>query len=162
MGAHITVENEHIFGRVGGEPVGNLVVTASELTATEIKSDEVPWLIDEIPILIVAMARANGTSRIRGAEELRVKESDRLTAIARLLDCLGVRYTEYPDGIDIEGKSEWAGGELASGGDHRIAMSAAVAGLLCEKGMKVADTACVATSFPGFAQELQKLGASIA
>lgn len=161
MGAHITYRDCHSLGQSGGEQIGSLEVESSELVATDIMSEEVPWLIDEIPILSLAFARANGTSRIYGAEELRVKESDRIAAIAKLLNALDVSYQEYPDGLAICGKSDWKGGQIDSHGDHRIAMTGAIAGLLATDGMKVDHADCVATSFPNFIELLHSLGAPI-
>lgn len=164
MGASIEIVTQKFLSHSGsadGEITGSLRIKTSDLTATTIEASEVPGLIDEIPILALAMARAKGVSRIRGAEELRVKESDRLKRVSELLAILGVTHTEYQDGLDIEGSDTWQGGEMASDGDHRIAMTAAIAGLLARQGMRVRDVECVATSFPSFLETLQKLGAPI-
>jgi 3-phosphoshikimate 1-carboxyvinyltransferase len=109
----------------------------------------VPDMIDEFPILFVAAAAASGTTRISGAAELRVKESDRIAVMARGLRALGVRIEETPDGAVIDG-GRFGGGEVDSAGDHRCAMSFAVAGLIADGEIHIADCANVATSFPGF------------
>lgn len=158
MGAylHYTVETE-----MAGEPVGTIAVKASPLWATDIDSHEIPWLVDEIPILAVAAARAKGETRIRGAAELRVKESDRIQTIGDLLTTLGVSFTPHSDGIDIRGASEWQGGAVSTAGDHRIAMAAAIAALLCRDELRIDDTDCIQTSFPNFFATLTGLGVKI-
>lgn len=140
-----------------GEPTGEVTVRASELRATTVGGPLIPRLIDEIPVLAVAAACARGRTEIRDAGELRVKESDRLAALARELSRLGARVTEQPDGLVVEGAARLTGARVASGGDHRIAMALAVAGLVAEGETVVEDAACIATSFPGFADDLNAL-----
>lgn len=154
MGARVSVDEDH----GGVEPVGRVTAQSSELRSADIEAEEVPLLIDELPIWALAAARAAGTSHLRGAGELRVKESDRLTATAELLRGLGVEVRQAPDGWDIVGRtSGWMGGALRSHGDHRLAMVAAVAGLASHEGVAVEDAACVSVSFPGFAATIDLL-----
>lgn len=154
MGARLTVDEDD----AGVEPVGRVTARSSELRGVDIDAAEVPLLIDELPIWALAAARAAGASRLRGAGELRVKESDRLTAMAELLRALGVDVRQVPDGWDIVGRpSGWAGGELRSHGDHRLAMVAAVAGVASRQGVAVEDADCVSVSFPDFTATIDRL-----
>lgn len=146
MGADIRVENEH---ESGGEPVGDLVVTHAPLHGIELPESLVPDMIDEFPALFIAAAAAEGRTVVRGAAELRVKESDRIASMAKGLLALGVAIQETPDGAVIDGGA-LAGGSIESHGDHRIAMSFAVAGLVAQAPVVIQDCANVATSFPGF------------
>jgi 3-phosphoshikimate 1-carboxyvinyltransferase len=146
MGADI---NSTKSRAVGGEPVADLVVRHAPLQGIDVPLELVPDMIDEFPILFVASAAARGTTRIRGAAELRVKESDRIAVMARGLRELGIRVEETPDGAIIDG-GQFGGGQVDSAGDHRCAMSFAVAGLLARDTVRIHDCANVATSFPGF------------
>lgn len=146
MGADI-VEQER--REQGGELVADLRVRHAPLHGVDLPPALVPDMIDEFPALFVAAAAAQGTTRISGAAELRVKESDRLAAMARGLEALGIAVTERADGADIEGGAIGTG-RVDSRGDHRIAMSFAVAGLVAGGPVRIADCANVATSFPGF------------
>ena len=146
MGADIRVENERTSG---GEPVGDLVVRHAPLHGIELPEALVPDMIDEFPALFVAATAAQGKTVVRGAAELRVKESDRLAAMATGLRALGASIDEVPDGATIEGGA-LHGGVIDSHGDHRIAMSFAAAGLIAEGPVRIGDCANVATSFPGF------------
>lgn len=156
-------------GDASGEPVANLETGAAVdddgagMIATTIAGELVPRAIDEIPVLCVAAARAKGTTVIRDAAELRVKESDRIATMAEVLRAFGVEATELPDGLEIVGKPSGAlrAAEVASKGDHRIAMSAALLALRGDGPSRVRDVDCVATSYPGFARTLVDLGASI-
>ncbi len=146
---------------VGGEPVADLRVRHSPLSGINVDPAIAPSMIDEFPVLFVAAALANGTTRTSGIGELRVKESDRLAAMASALSTIGAQVEEGKDGLVIEG----TGGEpLAGGGpvethlDHRIAMSLAVAGLVSRDGVEVDDTRPVATSFPDFEAQFQEIG----
>ncbi len=159
MGADITLLDERI---VGGEPVADLHVRHSMLTGIDVPSEIVPSMVDEFPILFVAAAVAQGRSVMRGLEELRVKESDRISVMAEGLRAIGARVEEIADGLIIEG----TGGVPLKGGvtiathlDHRIAMSFAVAGLVSAKGVTIDDMRPVATSFPSFEAMLRVLGA---
>ncbi|HKB25292.1 MAG TPA: 3-phosphoshikimate 1-carboxyvinyltransferase [Methylomirabilota bacterium] len=140
-----------------GEPAASLTVGASPLRATAIGGALVPRLIDEVPALAVAAAVARGVTTITDAAELRVKESDRIAMLARELGKMGVRVEERPDGMAIAGPQRFRGARVSSGGDHRMAMALAVAGLVADGETLVDDTACVATSFPQFAETLNAL-----
>lgn len=149
---------------VGGEPVADLRVRASALRGFDNDPADAPSMIDEFPVAFIAAALAHGRSTFAGLEELRVKESDRITAMANGLRAIGVGVEETPDGIIIDGR----GGDLFAGGgpvtthlDHRIAMSFAVAGLASTGGVDIDDMRPVATSFPGFIPLLRDLGASL-
>jgi 3-phosphoshikimate 1-carboxyvinyltransferase len=146
MGADITVEHER---EAGGEPVGDLVVRHAPLHGVELPEALVPDMIDEFPALFIAAAVANGTTVIRGAAELRVKESDRIATMASGLRTLGAAIEETPDGAIIHG-GRLGGGTVESHLDHRIAMSFAVAGLVATEPVRIHDCGHVATSFPGF------------
>ncbi len=140
-----------------GEPSAALTVASSALRATSIGGALVPRLIDEIPVLAVAAAVADGVSEVRDAAELRVKESDRIAAIARELGAMGAAVEELPDGMRITGGRRLRGARVSSGGDHRMAMALAVAALVADGETVIEDTACVATSFPRFAETLNAL-----
>lgn len=146
MGANIALENERV---VGGEPVADIRVRAARLHGIDIPEHLVPLAIDEFPVLFVAAAVASGTTRLSGAEELRVKESDRIQVMADNLIAVGVKARATPDGMVIEG-GPIGGGQVDSHGDHRIAMSFTVAAQLASGPITIADCANVATSFPGF------------
>jgi 3-phosphoshikimate 1-carboxyvinyltransferase len=155
MGARIEISNA---GDASGEPVADLVARTSDLSAVSItETGLIVRAIDEFPILAVAAARAAGTTRIRNAGELRAKESDRLAAMAAELGKLGVRTKVWPDGVDIEGGATLKGAHCSSHGDHRVAMSLAVAGLAAEGETVIEDTSIVATSFPGFTEALASI-----
>lgn len=146
MGADLSLENQR---EVGGEPVADIRVRAAKLKGIDIPEDLVPLAIDEFPVLFVAAACAEGRTVLRGAEELRVKESDRIQVMADGLIALGVKAEPTPDGIIIEG-GPIGGGEVWSHGDHRIAMSFSVASLRATAPIRIHDCANVATSFPNF------------
>jgi 3-phosphoshikimate 1-carboxyvinyltransferase len=146
MGADIREES---WRERGGEIMADLVVRYARLRGIDVPIDLVPDMIDEFPILFVAAAIAAGRTTIRGAAELRVKESDRIATMAAALHELGISIVETPDGAVIDGGSI-SGGSVASAGDHRVAMSLAVAGLVANGPVRIADCGNVATSFPGF------------
>lgn len=146
MGADIREENRR---EQGGEIVADLIVRHAQLRGIDVPIEHVPDMIDEFPILFVAAAAAEGTTTIRGAAELRVKESDRIAAMAVGLRTLGILVDETPDGAVVEG-GRFRGGHVDSRGDHRVAMSFAVAALVASDAIRIADCANVATSFPGF------------
>lgn len=159
MGGDIIIENPR---EVGGEPVGDLVVTASALYGVEPDPARAPSMIDEYPVAFIAAALAQGRSVFRGLEELRVKESDRIATMATGLRAIGVTVEELEDGIIIEGSGGMplpGGGPIETRLDHRIAMSFAIAGLVSRDGVTIDDMRPVATSFPGFIPLLQDLGA---
>ncbi|HZF02863.1 MAG TPA: 3-phosphoshikimate 1-carboxyvinyltransferase [Patescibacteria group bacterium] len=144
-------------GEPTGEPMAALTVTHAPLLATTVAGPLIPRLIDEVPALAVLAATARGTTEIRDAAELRVKESDRIAMLARELGTMGVRVEERPDGMAIPGGQRFRGARVASGGDHRMAMALAVAGLVAEGETVVEDAACVQTSFPTFVDTLNAL-----
>jgi 3-phosphoshikimate 1-carboxyvinyltransferase len=148
MGARITVFNRRTES---GEPVGDLEVRSAELTATEIGPEEVPNLVDELPLFALAAAMARGDSVVRGAEELRAKETDRIETTTETLKSLGAHITAKPDGFVVRGvPTRLEGGRMHAGGDHRIAMLGAVAGVLSRSGVRLEDPECVSVSFPDF------------
>jgi len=154
MGAHIELLNPRTQA---GEPVADLRVRSAPLRGVTIGPERIPKTIDEFPILCVAAACAQGETIISGAEELRVKESDRIAAMAMELRRLGAAVEERPDGLRIAGGRPLTGAVCQSHGDHRVAMSMMVAGLVARGETRVEDTACVATSFPGFDKQLRGL-----
>jgi len=141
---------------VSGEPVADILVRSSRLKGIAIAGSVVPRAIDEFPAVCVAAARAEGVTTIRDARELRVKETDRITAMAVNLGKLGITVVETEDGMDITGSDRLLGGTVDSSGDHRIAMSMSVAALVASGAITVTDIDCVATSFPTFFQLLEK------
>ncbi len=148
---------------VGGEPVADLLVRHSALRGIEVDPAVAPSMIDEFPVLFVAAALAEGTTVTTGLDELRVKESDRLSALAAALTAIGARVSEQADGLTIEGTGGDplpGGGPIATHLDHRIAMSMAVAGLASRDGVEVDDTRPIGTSFPAFEALLDGLGSS--
>jgi 3-phosphoshikimate 1-carboxyvinyltransferase len=157
MGADIVEENRH---EAGGEPVADLVVRHAELRGIEVPVEHVADMIDEFPALFVAAACAEGVSTIRGAGELRVKESDRIAVMATGLRALGIRIDETPDGAVIEGGA-LDGGAVESHGDHRCAMAFAVAGAVARGVITIRDCANVATSFPGFVELANSCGFAV-
>jgi len=151
MGAKVTfIEKENIY-----EPIGDIVVEYNgRLNSVEV-SKNIAWLIDELPALSIAMALANGVSRVSNAKELRVKESDRIATVVKGLRELGVEVKEFEDGYEIVGKETLNSGTINSFGDHRIAMSFAIAGLICNS--TIEDIECVNTSFPNFFDILKEI-----
>jgi 3-phosphoshikimate 1-carboxyvinyltransferase len=147
------VDIDYVLKEDKYEPVGDIVVTAKELNAIEVDKN-IPWLIDEIPALAMAMALADGKSVVRGAKELRVKESDRIKAVVENLKKCGIDATEFEDGFEIRGGNPKKA-VINSYGDHRIAMSFAVLGLVC--GMEIDDVECINTSFPNFFKLFEKI-----
>ncbi|PAU86472.1 bifunctional prephenate dehydrogenase/3-phosphoshikimate 1-carboxyvinyltransferase [Pseudomonas sp. WN033] len=157
MGGDIELSNER---EVGGEPVADIRIRSAQLKGIDIPIDQVPLAIDEFPVLFVAAACAQGRTVLRGAEELRVKESDRIQVMADGLQALGVRAEPTADGIIIDG-GPIGGGKVDSHGDHRIAMSFSVASLRATGDIQISDCANVATSFPGFIELAQSVGIQV-
>jgi 3-phosphoshikimate 1-carboxyvinyltransferase len=157
MGASVDVTDPWSAG--AGEPAGTLSVAPSGLAGTQVGSDEVPGLIDEIPILAVAAARAEGATRVTGAHELRLKETDRIRALVENLTAVGVRAEELDDGFEIEGSDRPLAGRVRAFGDHRIAMAFQVLGALPGNRIELDDPAVAGVSFPGFAAVLSQVGA---
>jgi 3-phosphoshikimate 1-carboxyvinyltransferase len=148
MGARITVFNRR---KVGGEWVGDLEVQSAELVATDVTAQEVPLLVDELPLFALTAAHARGDSHLSGAAELRVKETDRIETVTNGLRALGIRIRARDDGFEVRGvPARPTGGRMSSDGDHRVAMLAAVAGVTSREGVEVGDADAVAISFPGF------------
>ena len=159
MGASVSLENRRDSG---GEPVADLVAGESRLRGIEIEGDLVALGIDEIPVLLLAAARAEGVTVVSGAAELRVKESDRLAAMEEGLRRLGVPVEARPDGLVVHGRGEpFRAARVASHGDHRIAMTFALAALAADGPIEIEDCANVATSFPGFTTEARAVGVEV-
>ena len=157
MGARIEILNRRVSG---GEEIGDLKVRHSALRGVTVPAGRAPSMIDEYPILSVAAAFAEGDTVMQGLEELRVKESDRLSAIARGLEANGVAYAEAPDGLTVTGRGVvQGGGTVATHLDHRIAMSFLTLGLAAKDTVTVDDTAMIATSFPTYEKLMRDLGA---
>ena len=155
MGAKVTVYNRR---QIGGEPAGDLEIRSATLVGTTVGADEVPLAIDELPLFALAAACARGGSVLRGAEELRAKESDRIEATVDALRALGARARASDDGFAVTGvPARLRGGRIESRGDHRLAMLGAVAGLASREGVRIADAEAVSVSFPGFFEMLDEL-----
>jgi 3-phosphoshikimate 1-carboxyvinyltransferase len=157
MGADIELHNER---EVGGEPVADLRVRYRPLRGIEIPTQQIPLAIDEFPVLFIAAACAEGETLLRGAAELRVKESDRIDAMAAGLTSLGITTESYDDGIRIQG-GNLGGGRVDSHGDHRIAMAFTIAALRATDAITITDCANVATSFPGFVEMANRVGIKV-
>jgi 5-enolpyruvylshikimate-3-phosphate synthase len=161
MGGEIEIRNPRTSG---AEPLADLLVRASALRGVHVPVGLVPLAIDELPVLFIAAACATGETVVTGAEELRVKESDRIAAMSAGLESLGVVHSVLPDGMRIEGRgtgAAFSGGDIDSFGDHRIAMSFAVASLRAAKSITIRDVANVATSFPGFTGLARSVGLDV-
>jgi len=159
MGADIKVHPHP--GPKDAEPIADLEVRKSRLKGIQVSEDLVPLSIDEFPVFFIAAACAEGETVVRGAEELRVKETDRLAAMADGLTVLGVENELYPDGLRIRGGNGFKSGTVDSRGDHRIAMSFAIASLRARGEIEILDVANVATSFPGFVEISRAAGLHI-
>jgi 3-phosphoshikimate 1-carboxyvinyltransferase len=158
MGADIEIRHQR---EVGGEPVADLRVRSAPLRGIDIPPAQVPLAIDEFPVLFIAAACAQGRTLLTGAEELRVKESDRIQVMADGLQALGIHAEPTKDGMIIQG-GRFGSGRVDSGGDHRIAMSFATAALRAEGPITIDDCANVNTSFPGFVELSSAIGLRIA
>jgi 3-phosphoshikimate 1-carboxyvinyltransferase len=155
MGVHLAVFNKR---RVAGEAVGDVQVQYSELNAVEVNGPEVPTLVDELPLVALLAAHARGKSQIRGADELRVKETDRIEAVTEPLRSWGAHIRSREDGWEINGvPARLRGGKIDARGDHRIAMLGAVAGLASREGVQIEGAETVAVSFPGFFELLESV-----
>jgi 3-phosphoshikimate 1-carboxyvinyltransferase len=155
MGARIAVFNRH---SVNGEPVADLEVRDAPLLATSIGPEEVPRLVDELPLFALAASHARGESVVHGAQELRVKETDRIETVTNALKAVGVRISASDDGFRVRGvPARPRGGPVHSRGDHRIAMLGAVAGAVSREGVEIEDAEAVAVSFPGFFELLESV-----
>ena len=157
MGADLTIENERLSG---GERIGDVHVRASELRGVTVPADRAPSMIDEYPVLSVAAAFAHGETLMQGLEELRVKESDRLAAVAHGLAVNGIDATEGETSLTVRGRAaRIGGGTVPTHLDHRIAMSFLILGMAGHEPVTVDDTATIATSFPNFLDLMRQLGA---
>jgi 3-phosphoshikimate 1-carboxyvinyltransferase len=154
MGGNIEILNER---EVSGEPVGELLVRSCDLHATEIKGGMIPRAIDELPVIAAAACFARGETVIREARELRVKETDRIKAMAVELGKLGADVTEFEDGMSIKGGETLQGAKCSSWGDHRIAMALAVAATRAGGVTEIDESECVSVSYPGFFEALREL-----
>ena len=157
MGADVRVEPGP---DEGGEPVGRLIVSPSRLRGIQVPPELVPLAIDEFPLLFVAAALATGETVVRGAAELRHKESDRIAVVAAGLRALGITVEEFPDGARIEG-GQLGGGTVDSRGDHRVAMAFAVGASRAVAPVTILDTANVSTSYPDFVSQVRAIGLDI-
>ncbi|MCV6606843.1 MAG: 3-phosphoshikimate 1-carboxyvinyltransferase [Campylobacterales bacterium] len=146
------IEKENVY-----EPIGDIIVEYNELNAVTV-DNKISWLIDEIPALSIAFALAKGTSVVKNAEELRVKESDRIKSVVNNLKLCGVKVVENEDGFEVTGSNSIKGATISSFGDHRIAMSFAIGGLVSKTKMTIEDTDCIDTSFPDFFEILKDVG----
>jgi len=151
MGAAIEVEEEPADG---GEPLGAIVARHSKLTATRVHPEEVPVAIDELPLVALLGCFADGTTTVSGAEELRHKESNRITTVVEGLRALGAEIEARPDGFAVEGKGGLAGGTIDAAGDHRLAMLGAVAGVASRDGVEVVGADAAEVSYPAFFGDL--------
>jgi 3-phosphoshikimate 1-carboxyvinyltransferase len=154
LGGRIKVLNVEM---INGELLGDLHVESSALEGGEVPPEAVPGLIDELPVLAVLGTQTERGLSFRGAQELRVKETDRIRALAENLRRMGAEVEEFPDGLRVAGKQRLRGAEIESYGDHRIAMAFAVAGLVAEGTTVIRDSGCVDISFPGFFDELERV-----
>jgi len=155
MGARVSVFERR---RAGGEPVASVQLQTGELVATEIGAAEVPALVDELPLVALLASHARGETRVTGAAELRVKETDRIEAVTDGLRALGARIHSLPDGWTITGvPTRLRGGSVEARGDHRIAMLGAVAGLASREGVVIDGAESAAISFPGFFELLESV-----
>ncbi len=159
MGADVQAE---VTGEAAGEPVGTVTARSSKLRAVQVGGDLIPRLIDELPLVALVACFAEGTTVIRDAAELRVKESDRLAGVAQGLTCLGAPVREEPDGLIITGPVRLTGAELDARGDHRLAMTWAVAGLAAAGQTRVVGAEAVAVSYPTFWETLAQLAGPVA
>jgi 3-phosphoshikimate 1-carboxyvinyltransferase len=154
MGATIKIENQ---SEENAEPVGNLIVSAQELTGTGVSGAEIPRMIDEFPILAIAATQARGETRIRDAAELRAKESDRISSLTEELRKMGAQIEPQPDGFTISGSSWLHGARVNAHADHRLAMSLAIAALIADGETTIEGWECVGDSFPNFAALLGQI-----
>lgn len=154
MGSHITISNEK---NVGGEQSGDIHISYAPLKGTTIAGNLIPRLIDEIPVIALLATQAEGETFIKDAQELRVKETDRITAVVENLTTLGAQIAATADGMIITGKTPLNGGEISSYNDHRIAMMAAVASLITQSEVILDDDSSIAVSYPNFFKDLRKI-----
>lgn len=154
MGANLKIVETR---RIGGEPIGDITVQYRELNPIEIDGDVIPRMIDEFPILALLATQIEGKTIIRDAEELRHKETDRISSVVNILTTLGAKVKGTDDGMIIEGKSPLIGGEVNSDGDHRLGMMIAIASLICQENVTLVDPDVINISYPNFFDDLKKL-----
>lgn len=154
MGANLKIVETR---RIGGEPIGDITVQYRELNPIEIDGDVIPRMIDEFPILALLATQIEGITIIRDAEELRHKETDRISSVVNILTTLGAKVKGTDDGMIIEGKSPLIGGEVNSDGDHRLGMMIAIASLICQENVTLVDPDVINISYPNFFDDLKKL-----
>jgi 3-phosphoshikimate 1-carboxyvinyltransferase len=153
MGARVTLRNPR---QVGGEPVADIGVESDALRGIDLGGDDVVRTIDELPVLAAVAACAEGTTRVRDAAELRLKESDRIDALAAAGRQIGVAIETARDGFTVRGRQRIRGGSFDPQGDHRLAMALAILGLVSEDGVVVEDSAVIRESFPAFGETLER------
>ena len=154
MGA--SIEIDHVT-ESGGEQAGDVRIRGKKLSGVRITGEMIPGLIDEIPVIAVIAATAEGRTTITGAEELKVKESNRITSMVTEMQRVGIKVRELPDGMEIEGENRITGGTVESYGDHRIAMAMGIAGLFAQEPVNVRNSECISVSFPDFQQILKQV-----
>lgn len=154
MGANVTISNKRTSG---GELLGDLTIRYSDLTGTTIEGDIIPRLIDEIPIIALLATQAEGKTVIKDAEELRVKETDRISAVVEVLTTLGAHIEEKEDGMIIYGKTPLKGGSIKSYSDHRMAMLGVIASFICEETVQMDDVSSIAISYPNFFEHVEQI-----
>lgn len=154
MGADITISNER---EISGEVLGDIQLKQQSLQGITIDDKLIPRLIDELPVIALLATQAEGTTVIKDAEELRVKETDRIHAVVDILETLGANIEETKDGMIIHGKTALTGGEIKSYSDHRIAMMGVVASLISEHYVQIDDISSIAISYPTFFEHLNKI-----
>lgn len=154
MGAHLRIENVRVLN---GEKIGDIVIQQTDLTGVEIYGDMIPRLIDELPLIALIATQAQGTTIIKDAEELRVKETDRIAAVVEVLTTLGANIEETPDGMVIHGENSLTGGYISSYNDHRMAMMGAIASLITEDKVTIDDDSSIGISYPEFLSDLEKI-----
>jgi 3-phosphoshikimate 1-carboxyvinyltransferase len=158
MGANIALHNER---EETGEPVADIAAAHAPLKGCKVGEELAVRAIDEIPVLCVAAAFAQGETVIRGASELRVKESDRIATMASALTAMGAEAEELPDGLIVRGGKELRGSKCDSAGDHRVAMAMAVAAMAARGTTVIQGAECISTSYPGFSRDMRLLGANL-
>ncbi len=158
MGARIQITAQTTRN---GEPAGDLIVTHSRLHAAQVRGEQVACMIDEFPVFAIAAAFADGTTTVKDAAELRLKESDRISALCQELGALGVSSDECPDGFSIQGTGLVRGGTVQPHNDHRLAMALAVAGLASQEPVTIQEAGIISESYPGFVTTMQTLGAKL-
>jgi len=154
MNGNVEIDNIRQFGQ---EPVGDLIVKTSQLQGITIEGEMIPKIIDELPLLAVIASQAEGKTIVKDAEELRVKETDRIATIASELNKVGVKIEEYRDGFAIDGRQKIKGGTVSTHGDHRIGMAMSIAGLISDSSIKIQHAEAIGISYPTFYEDLKSI-----